>query len=256
MLAQAALAKLLAREGKTEEALRHLDIFVTQEEVAPFAYITYQDALFTAMLARGDFAEAERILTALEKIFPDEKMVYFMRERWEDREENNSIWSKLHVRWLEGVHRRHERMLAAPIMPDADARLCLDRLTHGDALPAVAKHLSVSAQGRKAELVEAIAVALTSSGTITQVLTSLPEVARASLRVLLEYGGVMPWQKFTTAFGDDFDESPYWIYHEPESIPGVLKSCGLLAVGTYQGQPLGVIPADLRLLLLSALKDL
>ncbi len=256
LLAHAALAKLLAREGKTEEALQRLEIFVTQEEVSPHAYTTYQDALFTVAMVKGDFDEAEKILTALEEIFPDETMVHFMRERWEEREVLNTSWSRIHDFLLEGAHRRHERMLATLITPDADARLCLDRLTREDALPAVAKHLSMSVRGRKAELVEAIAEALTSSGTVTQALSRLSDAARAALHVLLEHGGVMPWQAFTVAFGDDFDESPYWIYHEPESIPGILKSFGLLAVGTYKGQQVALIPADLRPLLSSALEDL
>jgi len=254
LFAHAALAKLLAREGKTEEALERLDIFVTQEEVTPSAYITYQDALFTVSMVKGDFDEAERILLAIEEIFPDEKIVRLMRERW-GAYEDTPIWHRWQERWLEGVHRRHERMLAAPITLDADARVCLDRLTREDALPMVAKRLSVSTQGRKAALIEAIATALVSSETIERMLAVLPDSARAALRMLLDRDGAMPWQEFTTTFGDDVDESPYWTYHEPKSVPGVLKSHGLLAVGTYKGQRLALIPADLRVLLSEGLKN-
>jgi hypothetical protein len=45
------------------------------------------------------------------------------------------------------------------------------------------------------------------------------------------------------------DESPFWQYHEPESIPGRLKRAGLFFAGKLDEQEVAFIPADLRPLL-------
>jgi hypothetical protein len=42
------------------------------------------------------------------------------------------------------------------------------------------------------------------------------------------------------------DESAYWRFNEPESIPGRLKMAGFLFVGKLDGQEVAFIPADLR----------
>jgi hypothetical protein len=67
-------------------------------------------------------------------------------------------------------------------------------------------------------------------------------------------GGWRPWKKFTQKYGDDMDESAYWRYKGPESIPGRLKMAGFLFTGKLDGQEVAYIPADLRPLLADALK--
>ena len=42
--------------------------------------------------------------------------------------------------------------------------------------------------------------------------------------------------EFIENFGDDMDESPYWQYHDPESVPGRLKQAGLLFAGKLDEQ--------------------
>jgi hypothetical protein len=70
---------------------------------------------------------------------------------------------------------------------------------------------------------------------------------------MLEHDGVRPWEEFTAKFGDDFDESPYWQWHAPETLSGFLRMSGVLAVGTLDGVQVAVIPAELRPLLKNVL---
>ena len=64
-------------------------------------------------------------------------------------------------------------------------------------------------------------------------------------------GGWRGWKEFTEKYGDDSEESPYWNYHEPESVVGCLRRSGFLAKGTLNGEQLVFIPADVR----ATLKD-
>jgi len=260
VFAYATMAKLLIVEGKLDEALEYLDIFPKQKVIVPEAYIAYQEALLRLALARDDYEIAERILDNLEEMFPDHPVVVRVRDSWEAHEATSGLLDRfrdsfgyLHDYWLQSTHRKHNRMLNAPISPSDDVRACLDRLTKDDALTVTAKRLGLRGYGRKAELIESIARRLFEPGLLQDVVNDLTEPHRDALRVLLAHDGIMPWIDFTAVSGDDFDESPYWKYHEPETTPGVLKLYGLLTAGTYKDERVAMIPYDLRPLLRVAL---
>jgi hypothetical protein len=85
---------------------------------------------------------------------------------------------------------------------------------------------------------------------------NISEEERQALGWVLEGGGVRSWTEFIQRYGDDFDESPYWQYHEAETIAGRLRMAGLLAVGSLEGQRVAVIPYELRPLLSEILKTI
>ncbi len=70
---------------------------------------------------------------------------------------------------------------------------------------------------------------------------------------MLECGGHIPWQEFDAAFGNDLQESPYWQYHEPESLMGRLRIRGLLTEASVDGQLVLTVPLELRSLLQNVL---
>jgi hypothetical protein len=123
---------------------------------------------------------------------------------------------------------------------------CLDRLSR-DTLGATLRAWRLSSSGRKAEVIARLVDAMTSSDVLSDCIEeALSEEGRSALVWLLEGDGVRPWAEFTTRFGDDFDESPYWEWHDPETVPGVLRLFGLVSVGTLDGREVAFIPNDLR----------
>jgi len=79
-----------------------------------------------------------------------------------------------------------------------------------------------------------------------EIVGDLDDEERSVLHWVLDGGGFRPWGEFTERFGDDMDESPYWQWHEPESLPGRLKRTGLLYVGMLNELQVAFIPADIR----------
>jgi hypothetical protein len=56
----------------------------------------------------------------------------------------------------------------------------------------------------------------------------------------------LDWDLFDQKFGNDLDESPYWHYHEPETVMGRLRAHGLLVEVKVEGKLLVSIPVELR----------
>jgi hypothetical protein len=161
-----------------------------------------------------------------------------------------SSWSD---RWLENVHRYHVRQLKKPISAGESLASSLDRVSR-EALAMTLRFWGLPTVGRKAELISSLVEAILAREYLEWKLPQmLNEEERQALAWVLQGGGIRPWKEFTGRYGDDFDESPYWQYHEPESIPGRLRMAGLLAVGTLDGEYKVLIPEDLRPLLIQIL---
>jgi hypothetical protein len=118
-----------------------------------------------------------------------------------------------------------------------------------EALSSMARELQISSNIRKALLIQQIAKALTDSDTLKQRVGQLSDPEKQALRDVLEVGGTLPWDEFASRYDHDLDESPYWIYHRPETIMGRLRFFGLLCDGTVDGEYVVLIPQELRALL-------
>jgi hypothetical protein len=152
-------------------------------------------------------------------------------------------------RWLKDVHRYRLRQLKNPITAEAELRDCLDRVSR-ESLTATLRAWRLSTAGRKEAVIAGLVGAMTDPDWLPYTLgKTLSQEERTALRWLLDKEGVRPWAEFTDRFGSDFDESPYWQWHEPETVPGRLRMLGLLAVGTLEGDEIALIPANLRPLL-------
>jgi tetratricopeptide (TPR) repeat protein len=102
---------------------------------------------------------------------------------------------------------------------------------------------------RKAELLQRIVDGLVDLYSLEQIVTDLHDQERTALRLMLAQGGHMPWQDFDAEYGNDLEESPYWEYHEPETLMGRLRLRGLLVEATVDSELLIIIPSELRPLL-------
>jgi tetratricopeptide (TPR) repeat protein len=101
---------------------------------------------------------------------------------------------------------------------------------------------------RKAELLQRIIEALNDEDGffLQRIVTGLTDEERGALRQVLARSGDMPWQEFAVKYGDDLEESPYWEYHEPETIMGRLRLRGLIVEADVDGDLLITIPSELR----------
>lgn len=100
--------------------------------------------------------------------------------------------------------------------------------------------------GKKQEKVARLAGRILDADIFKGIVSDLDAEERSALRWVLDSSGFRPWGEFMQRFGDDMDESPYWQWHEPVSLPGRLKRTGLLHVGTLDGSTVAYILADMR----------
>jgi hypothetical protein len=77
----------------------------------------------------------------------------------------------------------------------------------------------------------------------------LEEPERAALHSVIEHGGAMPWAEFDARYGNDLEESPYWDFHQPESVMGRLRERGLLVEAKVDDELWVVVPVEVRALL-------
>ncbi len=154
--------------------------------------------------------------------------------------------SGLRESWIENTHRYRERQLKKPISADENLASCLDRITR-ESLVGALRIWGLKKAGRKAEVIARLDKVMRDPEMLCLYLEAeLSQDERDALAWVLEDEGIRPWEEFNKRYGDDIDESPYWQYHEPETIPGRLRMTGLLAVGTFDGNRVALIPADLR----------
>jgi hypothetical protein len=87
---------------------------------------------------------------------------------------------------------------------------------------------------------------LTDADLLGDVVQGLEEQDRAALRAVMRQGGTMPWQDFDARYDNDLDESPYWNWHQPESVMGRLRLHGLLVGAQVEGELWVVVPIEVR----------
>jgi tetratricopeptide (TPR) repeat protein len=155
-------------------------------------------------------------------------------------------------KWREEMYQRHatkraklQTKLATPAPTLAEALPLYTK----DALTGIAHNViwwGGWSTYRKAELVEEIIKTLTDSHSLALILDALPDEARMALQHVLDQGGTMLWSDFDAAYDNDLEESPYWNWHEPESVMGNLRARGLLAEATVDEELTVTIPTDLR----------
>lgn len=245
LFARATLAEIEYQHDNLEACEAHLQRIFT----APVISLDVMERAFVIKfylsLQKDDLEEARSVLHSLEELNPEHQHLERLKEDLDSIEGDLRFYN----RWLENVHRYRQRQLSRPISAEESLADCLNRITR-EALAASLRAWDQPSAGRKAEVIERLVKALTNREWLDFYINyQLSQEEWKALLWVLAGEGVRPWSEFTARFGDDFDESPYWQYHEPETIPGRLRMLGLLAVGTYAGQTIALIPLELRPLL-------
>jgi tetratricopeptide (TPR) repeat protein len=227
------------------------------EKVAKAPVITTQTAFlmhYTLMLQafdRDDFESARREFEIAGELYPDNPLL----EGWDVRLKFGEVFAGGWLsNWLgESYQRAHDKAIRTKLQQDSGAFVTLNSISR-DVLGAVARVWGLPTYGKKAELVKKIVEQMQHRDAIQRVCNALPREEREALQWTLQNGGWRGWKEFTEKFGNDADESPFWNYHEPKSVIGVLRRAGLLAKGTLNNEQVVFIPADARQSLKDALK--
>jgi tetratricopeptide (TPR) repeat protein len=161
-------------------------------------------------------------------------------------------------RWREQADAYRRRRQKAPLSSDPTLEECFGLLTKGD-MTGIRHTLRVGGAStlKKGELGTYLMDLLRDEVFLAGVTAQLDAAGRAALVDLLEHGGVMNWQSFAEAHGDDLGESPYLEYHaeEMQTVMGRLRTRGLLFEGTDQGALIVALPRELRPLLRESLEQ-
>lgn len=244
------LALLALGEDHLEEAREWLRPVADVTQFHPGAMETYVYVQGVLALKDEDFELAERQFSMVLEMNPNHKAA----KEYGTRLGLMKSMKKLIAYQHEENQKKRERERAKPIEKDAPLAECLPRLTKDDLVAmARALHFSGLTGKRKAEVLKRIAAWL--SEGVDEVVRSLSDRERDALRYVSEEGGMALWEAFTGRYGDEGEESPYWIYHMPESTLGRLRVHGVLMVGSVEGVEMVLIPSDLREKVREALGD-
>ncbi len=219
-------------------------------KVSKASVITTQTAFimhFARMLLAvqdKEFEYARKELEIAVDLRPDDSML----EGWDDRLRMGEIFSG---GWLakyqeQSRKRTYSKLLKNKLDEDSSSRVTLNALTR-DVLGTVARIWKLTAYGKKAELINNIVERMQEVEAVQYVWDDyLNDAERGAMHWILENNGVRPLKDFTDKYGSDEEESPYWNYHNPETIIGRLGLAGLLAKGTLNGAAVVFMPIEIR----------
>jgi tetratricopeptide (TPR) repeat protein len=236
----------LEAEREHEEAALDFLMQVNQAKViSPATSVIANLAYMLLAVQKRDIQQARRHFELAREISPQHLLV----KKYEDWLDEIDFFSD-HFGFVaeyqkQSANRFHRKMLKTRLEIDTPLATCLAAMTT-DSLGAVCQFWKAIGYGKKQEKIIRLTERILEAGIFKELIADLDEDERLALGWVLEGGGFRLWTEFTQRFGDDMDESPYWQYHEPVSLPGRLKRMGLLHVGTLRGSPVAFIPADLR----------
>jgi tetratricopeptide (TPR) repeat protein len=232
------------------------DVQGAQAMIAPVAQVTeftpremafYNYAQAHIFVAQDEFEAARRPLEMALDLVPDYEPARDLLEQIDVRHSVSFFWEK------EAERRRRRRVRLQSKLTTLDPSLAeaLSCYTK-DALTGMGRVVipwgGWSAY-RKAELIAEIVSVLADPDLLWDVLQGLEDQERAALREVMEQGGRMSWHAFEARHDSDLDESPYWNFHQPESVMGRLRALGLLVEAKVDDELWVVIPVEVRAVL-------
>ena len=247
------LGMIEAQNDNKEQALDYLTKFNQAKVIAPNTAAIANLAYMVIAIQENDIEKARSHFDLASEIDPDNRMLDHFEERLELLESFGGMSNFFRDYQKQSANRFHRKALNTPLTRQADLKYCLSKQTN-ETLSSICRFWRTKSYGKKAELVERLTARIHDVEIWEEIFKELESIEHEALLWVLEAGGLRPWADFTEKFGDDMDESPYWQYHDPESIPGRLKWAGLLFAGKLEEQQVAFIPADLRSLLKSYLK--
>lgn len=238
------LGLIEAQRGNREAALELLMNVNKAKVITPQTACVSNLAHAVIAIEDGRFEQAEYHLQTAKEMNPDNPAISRIEEllQWQRLFGDNNFFASYQK---DSAHRFHKKALKTPLTPEMTLESCLNQLTN-ETLAAMCRFWKTYGSGKKPALVNALTANILNTDIFSETMQELSEKEREALKSILEAGGWRPWQEFTAQFGDDWDESPWWKYHDPESVPGRLKLAGLLYAGTLDQQQVAFIPVDAR----------
>jgi len=239
------LGLIEAQNGNKELALDYLMKVNQAKVIAPNTSAISNLAYMLIAIQDKDIEKARLHFDTASEVDPDNPILDHYEERLNLFESLGGAFNFFSDYQRQSANRFHRKALNTPLTQQADLKTCLSKQTN-DTLSAICRFWRTKEYGKKQEMVARLAARILDVEIWDEIFKALEESEREALEWILDGGGWRSWAEFTNKFGDDMDESPYWRYHDPESIPGRLKRAGLLFAGKLDDQEVAFIPADLR----------
>ncbi|MBL7161142.1 MAG: tetratricopeptide repeat protein [Anaerolineales bacterium] len=239
------LANVAVSQGKHEEVGEYLSRIWSAPKISGDIMVNALAVQTRVLLSKDEFDAARKTIDRIKEFAPEHSVLEELegKLKWD---EIDKLWKE---RLLRDVHRYRLRLLKKPIDANENLAECLNRVSK-ERLTRTLKAWGLSTKGRKADVIARLVETMCNPDWLGEIVTEdLNQEERDALAWVLAGEGMRPWGEFTARFGDDFDESPYWQWHEPETVPGCLQMYGFLAVGTLDKEQVTVIPNELRPLL-------
>ena len=206
-------------------------------------------------VATREYDAARKFLEMALEIDPDYDMAHNLLDYLDDIATlgiaENSYWAKMRQRELKKRAKLQSKLTTAkPTLSDTLSLYTKEQLT---AIARVAIFEGSWSSLRKAELKARILEELNNIENLQWIIDDLSADEHAILKTILANGGHLPWDDFDARYGNDMEESPYWIYHVPKTSMGRLRLRVLLAEAVVNDQLIMTIPTELRPLLIKIL---
>lgn len=247
------LALREAEDGNESAALDHLQVVQKAKVITPDTASITSYANMILQIDKGSLEEARHILETAKEINPGHRSLKHYEEELDEAEAYYESHKFLFDYQRDSRRRFHLKMLNTILAEEMTLADCLSKMTN-ETLSSMCGFWRTIAYGKKNEMVERLNDRILDAGILEELLKELNEKETEALKWVLDGGGRRAWREFTNKYGDDMDESPFWKYHEPKSVPGRLKRAALLFAGALDDQRVAFIPADLRALLAGTLK--
>jgi Flp pilus assembly protein TadD len=251
VLPRSNLAMFLLEEGKIEEAEAMIAPMVDVEVFSPQAMVFLSYVRARLAVEQKDWEAAINSLELALQIDPDYEPAQKMLQNLKTVDLLRSSFSSWHERDLVRREKKRKQLQAKLTTSDPSLKEALGLYTR-EVLTSIARATLLHGGWstlKKAELQRYLEEQLQIPYVLESVIGSLTESERHALRQLLDKGGWMGWEDFNTRHDNDLEESPYWQWHEPETVMGRLRQRLLLVEATVQEELILTIPNELRILL-------
>jgi hypothetical protein len=241
------LAMLRINENRLDEAHELLQPLSTRTRFTHQEMIYYMRVQARLALLEKEYEAARHSLEYILELVPDDEDaqqqlahldLLSLADRFSDW--TAEYRARARLRW-------EKRRAKTILTPDSNLAEGMVQFTK-DVLVGMTHALGITGISgkRKAEMFDYIVDWLSDPDAAAYILPDLTTEDRAALRYVLDAGGWVSWEAFSQRHGDDSEESPYWNYHQPETVMGRLRVRGLLVEGTMDGEAIILVPRDLR----------
>jgi tetratricopeptide (TPR) repeat protein len=244
------LASIRIRQERLEEAEELLKPIAELRTFHPQELLFYQRINTQLFIAKQEYEAAEQCLEMILEMEPEDEAAQRHLVMVQIMKGSEAMFARMQER----DKRRRERERQKPLK-GTDLQACLSRYTK-DNLVAMASALDIRrpAAIKKAELITLLVESLADPEIIKRAWRALSSEEQEALRLVLDQGGMVPYDEVSQKYGDDLEESYYWYYREPETTIGRLRLHGLLFEGRHEDEVVLVIPTEVRGLLADLLK--